>query len=316
MTQDAADTAAPTVVASAVGDSAPPVCGALERVPAWMLAVGSILSVQLGAALSTYLFDDIGVIGTAWLRLSLAAIVLVVLVRPSLRSYSWPQLRTAILLGLVSAGMTVAFLAAIDRLPLGTVVAIEFLGPLVVAAINTHRRRALVWPALAFVGVLLLTEPWKGEANVPGIALAVLSGVGWGLYIVITQRVGDQFTGLDGLAISIPVAALATAVVGVPQAWGHLTVNVLLLAALAAALLPLIPWTLEMMALRRMNKAAFGTLMALEPAVALMIGLIVLTQVPTGWEILGIVCVVVAGVAAERTGRRDAELPDFTSPVE
>lgn len=287
----------------------------LERTPAWLLAVVAMLSVQFGAAVSIYLFDDVGVGGTAWLRLSLSAVVLILLVRP--RYWRWPvrDLRTPILLGVVSAGMTLSFLAAIDRLPLGTVVAIEFLGPLTVAALNSRSRRALAWPALALLGVVLLTEPWRSEVDLVGIALAGVAAVGWALYIVITQRVGDRFEGLFGLSVSIPVAALVTAVVGVPQAWGSITLEVLLIALGAAILLPLIPWTLEFLALRRLTKSAFGTLMALEPAFAVMVGIAVLGQAAGVLDLVGIACVMVAGVASARSGRRDLERPDLESPI-
>lgn len=287
----------------------------IERVPAWLLAVVAMLSVQLGAAVSIQLFDDVGVAGTAWLRLLISAIVLIALVRPRYWRWSLADLRAPILLGVVSAGMTLSFLAAIDRLPLGTVVAIEFLGPLTVAALNSRSRRALAWPLLALVGVVLLTEPWRTEVDLVGIALALAAGVGWALYIVITQRVGDRFDGLFGLSVSIPVAALITAVVGVPQAWGHLTVEVLLVALAAAILLPLIPWTLEFLALRRLTKAAFGTLMALEPAFAVLVGVVLLSQAAGVLDIIGIGCVMAAGIAAERTGRRDIDRPDLESPV-
>jgi inner membrane transporter RhtA len=286
----------------------------LDRAPAWSLAVVAMFSVQIGAAISVGLFDDIGVAGTAWLRITLGAIGFILIARPRYWQWSLRELRAPILLGLVSAVMTLAFLAAIDLLPLGTVVAIEFLGPLTVAALNSRTRRALAWPALALVGVVLLTEPWQGATSVAGIAYAAIAGVGWGLYIVITQHVGDRFSGVDGLAISLPVAAVITAVVGLPQAWGHLTLQVLLIGAAAAVLLPLIPWTLELYALRRLTKAAFGTLMALEPAIALVIGLVILHQVPAAAQIVGVGCVVLAGVAAERTGHREVDLPHLETP--
>lgn len=276
----------------------------LDRAPAWSLAVTAIVSVQLGAAISVGLFDTIGVSGTAWLRLSLGALGFIAIARPRYWQWSWRELRAPILLGVVSAVMTVSFLGAIDRLPLGTAVAIEFLGPLTVAAIHTHSRRALAWPALALVGVLLLTEPWQGTASLTGIALAALAGGGWGLYIIITQHVGDRFNGLDGLAISLPVAALATAGIGLPQVWGNLDARTLLIAVVAALLLPLLPWSLELIALRRLTKSAFGTLMALEPAIALIIGTIVLHQVPGAGQLVGIVFVVLAGIGAERIGHR------------
>ena len=288
--------------------------GVITRTPAWMLAVAAILSVQLGAAISISLFDDIGVAGTAWLRLTLGAIGFILIARPRYWQWSWRELRAPVLLGVVSAVMTLSFLAAIDLLPLGTVVAIEFLGPLTVAAIHSQSRRALLWPALALIGVVLLTEPWQGTPNLTGIALAALAGIGWGLYIVITQHVGDRFAGVNGLAISLPVAAVVTAFVGIPQAWGHLTWQVLLIGLAAAILLPLIPWTLELYALRRLTKSAFGTLMSLEPAIALIIGMIVLAQIPAGSQLVGITCVVIAGIAAARTGARD-DVVDFEAGV-
>jgi inner membrane transporter RhtA len=269
-----------------------------------MLAAVAMLSVQLGAAISVGLFEEVGVAGTAWLRITIGAIGFVLIARPRYWRWSRQELRAPILLGFVSAGMTLSFLAAISLLPLGTAVAIEFLGPLAVATIHSRSRRALAWPALALAGVVLLTEPWQGTPSLLGIGFAVISGVCWGLYIVITQHVGDRFSGVDGLAISLPVAALVTMFVGLPQAWGHMTLEVLLVALGAAVLLPLIPWTLELYALRRLTKAAFGTLMALEPAIALAIGIVVLRQIPNGPQVVGMGCVVLAGIAAERTGQR------------
>jgi inner membrane transporter RhtA len=276
-----------------------------------MLAVVAMISVQLGSAISVGLFEEIGVAGTAWIRITIGAIGFVLIARPRYWKWSRKELRTPVLLGIVSAGMTLCFLAAISLLPLGTAVAIEFLGPLTVATIHSRSRRALTWLALALVGVVLLTEPWEGTPSLLGIGFALLSGVGWGLYIVITQRVGDRFAGVDGLAISMPVAAVVTMFVGLPQAWGHLTIEVLLVALGAAVLLPLIPWTLELFALRRLTKAAFGTLMALEPALALAIGILILHQIPAGAQVVGMGCVVLAGVAAERTGQRQDEHGEF-----
>lgn len=288
--------------------------GLLDRPPAWTLAAVAMLSVQLGAALSISLFDEVGTGGTAWLRMTLGALILILVVRPRFRQWTLRELRPALVLGVVSGVMTLSFLAAIDLLPLGTVVAIEFLGPLTVAAVHSRSRQALMWPALAFVGVLLMTEPWEGTASLLGIAYAVIAGVAWGLYIVITQHVGDRFSGVDGLTVSLPIAALTTAVVGVPQAWGHFDLEVLLVALGAAILLPLIPWTLELYALRRLTKSAFGTLMALEPAIALGIGAVVLRQSPKAVQFVGMACVVAAGVAAERIGHREDELPDLETP--
>mgnify|MGYP006279532287 CR=1 FL=1 len=285
-----------------------------DRVPAWVLAVASMLSVQLGAAISISMFPEVGVAGTAWIRITIGAIGFVLIARPKYWTWSLAELRAPMLLGVITGGMTLTFLGAISRLPLGTAVAIEFLGPLSVAAIHSKSARALAWPVLALIGVVLLTEPWQGELDLIGIGYALLAALGWALYIVVMQHVGDRFDGLDGLAISLPIAAVVTAIFGLPQAWGHFTWHVLGIAIIAAILLPLIPWSLELFALRRLNKAAFGTLMALEPAIALAIGIVVLHQLPVVLQLVGIACVVVAGIAAERTGHRDEELPEFGVP--
>lgn len=275
-----------------------------DRVPAWSLAVAAMLSVQTGAALSTQLFDEVGPVGTVWLRLSVAAVFFVAIARPSLRRLRGGAWRAPLLLGLMTALMTTFFVLAIDRIPLGTAVAIEFLGPLGVAVFRSRDRRGLLWPALALVGVVLLTEPWTGEVDPVGVLYAALAGVGWAGYIVLTQKVGDAFSGVQGLALTMPVAALATAVVGVPQAAGGLTPTILLAAIGLAVLLPIVPFTLELLALRRLTTAAFGTLMALEPGIATMIGAIVLAQVPGVPQLVGVVLVVAAGVGAERSGHR------------
>jgi len=277
----------------------------LDRVPAWSLAVTAILSVQLGAAVSVGLFPLIGVSGTAWMRLTFGAIGFVLMARPRYWQWSLQELRAPLLLGIASGIMTISFLQAISRLPLGMAVAIEFLGPLSVAAWHSSSRRALAWPLLALAGVLALTEPWTGGADLVGVLFAVVSGAGWGAYIVITQHVGDRFSGVDGLSISLPVGALLAAFFGLPEAWGHVTPEVVLVCLGAAILLPIIPWTFELYALRRLTAAAFGTLMALEPAVAATIGFLVLRQVPRPLEIVGIACVVIAGIGAERRGHRD-----------
>jgi inner membrane transporter RhtA len=289
------------------------VSGRGRAVPPWALAVAAMLSVQLGSALSTDLIATAGAAGTAWLRLSIGAVVFLVIARPPLRSLRMPDLPALLGLGVTTGLQTVAFLAAIVRIPLGTCVAIEFLGPLTVAAVRSRSVRSLAWPGLALIGVVLLTSPWAGAVDLLGVVWAALAAVGWGVYIVLTQRVGDRFAGIRGLSLTVPVAALTAAVVGVPQAVGHLTLDVLVAAAGLALLLPVLPYALEMLALRRMNPAAFGTLMALEPAIGLVLGLLVLRQVPTLLQVLGIVLVVVAGAAAQRAA--DARRPEPAPPV-
>ena len=278
-----------------------------SAVPApWALAVGAMLSVQLGSALSVGLIEAVGPAGTAWLRLTAGGLLFLVIARPPLRSIRRADLPAILGLGVTTGLMTVTFLAALDRIPLGTAVAIEFLGPLTVAAVRSHRARALAWPALALVGVVLLTEPWHGEVDPLGVGFAALGAVGWGTYILLTQHVGDRFTGIRSLSLTIPIAAIVAAVVGVPQAVGSLTWGIVAAAVGLAVLLPVLPFALEMLALRHLTPTAFGTLMALEPAFGVLLGLLVLHQTPTLTQIAGILLVVLAGAAAQRGGRRRA----------
>ena len=276
----------------------------LSRAP-WALAISAMLSVQLGSALSLGVIDTIGPAGTAWLRLSLGALAFIAIARPPLRSLRRADIPVVLGLGVTTGLQTVTFLAAIERIPLGTSVAIEFLGPLTVAAARSGARRALLWPALAFAGVLLLTQPWDGHIDALGLAFAVLAGIGWALYIMLTTRVGDRFAGLTGLSMTVPVAALTAAAVGIPQAVGHLTLAVLAATVGLALLLPVLPYALELLALRHMTHHAFGTLMAVEPALGVLLGLLVLKQTPSLQQVLGIALVVLAGAAAQHGGRRE-----------
>src|SRR4051812_9260764 len=268
------------------------------------MAVVSILCVQLGLAVAVNLIDDLGVAGVTWLRLAWAALILIVVVRPRPSDFSASAFRATVLLGVVTSGTALFFMAAIARLPLGTASALEFLGPLGVA-VWRGRGGVKIWPVIAAVGVACLTQPWTGEADAVGVAFALAAGVCWGVYIVLTQHVGDEVAGLKSLAVSMPVAALTATVVAGPSTFGRLTPELLLIGLGLAILLPVVPFTLEFLALRRLTAAAFGTLMSLEPAFALLIGLIVLGQRPDALAVLGIACVVVAGIGAERTGGRD-----------
>ena len=267
------------------------------------LAIGSMLLVQVGLAISVSLIDDVGAEGAAWLRLAWAGLLVPLLVRPRLRALGRRALLTSAALGLVTAGITMLFMAAIARLPLGMASALEFLGPLGVA-VARGRGAAKIWPVPAALGVLLLTEPWRGGADLVGVAYALAAGACWAAYILLTQRVGDTVSGFAGLAVSMPVAGLVATAVAGPSVLPELTPELLLYGLGLAIVLPVIPFALELLALRRLTTAAFGTLMALEPAIALAIGLILLGQVPTGVAVAGIGFVVAAGIGAERTGAR------------
>jgi inner membrane transporter RhtA len=216
--------------------------------PPWSLAVAAMLSVQLSAACSMGLIAEVGAAGTAWLRLTAGALIFLALARPPLRKVRRQDVPALLGLGVASGLMGVMFLAAIERIPLGTCVSIEFLGPLTVAAVRSHKKQALMWPLLALLGVVLLTEPWQGAIDPAGVGFAAGAAVGWGAYIVLTQRVGDRFTGIQGLALTVPIAALTTAVVGIPQAAGHLSLGVIAASIGLALLFPVLPFALEMAA--------------------------------------------------------------------
>jgi inner membrane transporter RhtA len=230
---------------------------------------------------------------------------LLVLVRPRLRDLSRSTLLAATALGVVTAGLTMLFMASVARIPLGTASALEFLGPLGVAVARSRGGRMLVWPLLAAIGVVLLTEPWHGGVDIVGVLLALGAAVCWASYILLTQHVGDEVTGVGGLAISLPVAGLVATLVAGPSTLPHLTWQILVIGIGLALLLPVVPFSLEMLALRRLTTSAFGTLMSLEPAIALTIGLVLLHQVPGLGPVLGVGFVVAAGVGAERTGARE-----------
>ncbi|WP_336659730.1 EamA family transporter [Leucobacter sp. USHLN153] len=271
--------------------------------------------IQLSSALSVGLIAEVGPATTSWLRLLMGGLIFIAIARPKLRSIRRDDALPLIGLGAASALMSVAFLAAVDRIPLGTAVAIEFLGPLTVAAIRSHSRRALAWPFLALAGVVLLTEPWHGAVDLGGIAFALLAGVGWGSYILLTQRVGDRFPGISGLAVTIPIAAVCSAVVGVPGLVANFEWRFLLIALGLAVLAPVLPFWLEMSALRRMTPAAFGTLMAVEPAVGMLLGAIVLGQLPSAIQLTGVALVVLAGAAAQRGGSREVAGDPDVAPL-
>jgi inner membrane transporter RhtA len=194
----------------------------------------------------------------------------------------------------------VSFIEAVARLPLGMAVAIEFLGPLSVAALRAHRRSALVWPTLALVGVITLTEPWVGHLDPLGIGFAVGSAMGWAGYILLTHRIGSQLDGMGGLALSLATAAAVTAPIGAWSAVRGLNLPTAAAALGIALLVPLLPYILELWALRRMPLTAFGTLMAVEPAVAIVFGWAILHQTVTLVQLGGVAVVVVAGIGAQR----------------
>lgn len=268
------------------------------------MTVASMMSVQLGAALAVKLMDGVGPAGVAWLRLAWAGVLMLLFVRPRPASFTRSAFVSCVLLGITTAGFTLLFMVAVSRIPLGTASALECLGPLVVAVAKGRGRGRLLFPAMAGTGVVLLTQPWAAAVDPVGVLAALASAVCLAAYILLTQRVGDEVTGITGLAVSMPVAELVVTMVAGPSVIGHLTPHLLLAGLGLAILLPAIPFTLEMLALQRLTAAAFGTLMSLEPAFAMMLGLLILHQVPGLPAIAGIALVVLAGVGAARRGAR------------
>jgi inner membrane transporter RhtA len=268
------------------------------------MAMGSMLCVQVGLAIAVTLIDDIGVEGAAWLRLAWAGILLLLIVRPRRAAFTRSSFAMCVVLGVVTAAITLLFMAALDRIPLGTASALEFLGPLGVAVAHGKGRQRFVWPGLAGVGVLLLTQPWAGAVDPIGVMFALGAALCWACYILLTQRVGDEVAGIDGLAVSMPVAALVATVTVGPAVFGRMTPEILIIGIGLAILLPVVPFALELLALRKLTAAAFGTLMALEPGFAMIVGFIVLHQMPGAAGVVGICIVVAAGIGAARSGAR------------
>ena len=274
-----------------------------------MMAMGSMLCVQIGLAIAVTLIDRIGVEGAAWLRLAWAGVLMLVIVRPRFAAFTWATFRVCVLLGVVTAAVTMLFMAAVDRIPLGTASALEFLGPLGVAVAHGKGGHRVVWPGLAATGVVLLTEPWTGAVDPIGVLYALGAAVCWAGYILLTQRAGDEVSGINALAVSMPVAGLVATILVGPAVLPRMTPDILLIGIGLAILLPVVPFALELLALRRLTTAAFGTLMALEPAFAMIVGLVVLHQIPGPAGVVGICFVVAAGIGASRTGARSSPVP-------
>ncbi|NWA02779.1 EamA family transporter [Pseudomonas gingeri] len=261
------------------------------------LCVLSMCLVQFGAALSSPTMDTYGSLSTTWLRLCWAATLLMLVVRPPLHTYSLSRWGAAAGLGLAMAVMTSCFFASIQRIPLGLAIAIEFLGPLLLASLAIRRWRALIWPLLAMAGVLLLARNEQGWIGEPlGLALAFGSAAGWGAYILLMKRVGTLFPGFEGLSVSLLAAAVLTAPLGLWQSGGHLPWLQVASCAGLALFVPLLPYGLEMIALRRMPASSFGILMSVEPAVGALAGYMVLNQPMVPLQFAGTALVVSASL--------------------
>jgi inner membrane transporter RhtA len=272
------------------------------RVPAVTLVLGAIVSVQAGAAVATTLFDELGPTGTVMVRLGFAAIILVAIWRPPVAGMGGAQRRDVILFGLALAGMNACFYLALDRIPLGIGVTLEFVGPLAVAFASSRHRLDLLWAGLAAAGIILLSPLPGGDLDSLGCALALLAGGFWAAYIVLAERIGRSFPGGQGLALAMVVAGALLLPIGIADAGAELLSPGLLAVGLAVAILSsAVPYSLELEALRRLPRGTFGVLMSLEPAVAATIGFVALDQGLAANEVLAIALVVAASAGALRT---------------
>ncbi|WP_179646740.1 EamA family transporter [Spinactinospora alkalitolerans] len=257
-----------------------------------------------GSASAVRLFDSVGPGGVTWLRLCWAALILLAVsgrsLLPAVRASSWRELGAVVILGTVSAGMMAFYSEATARIDLGTATSLEFLGPLAVGVLALRRRRELVWIAAAVSGVLCLTRPWTGDADPVGVGLGLAGAVCVALYVVLAQRVGGSFGAVHGLALAMTVSAVVTAPLGAPAVVADPDPRVLLSTFGVALLFPLLPFLLEMVALQRMSRTAYSTFVSLDPAVSLLMGMIVIAQTPAPVQVVGMALVVVAGIGSAR----------------
>lgn len=286
--------------------------GIADFIPPHVLVFLSIISVQLGAALATKLFPAIGSSGTVFLRLGFGTIILLLFWRPRLRSYTRSEVLLVGLFGLVIAVMNASFYAAIARIPLGIAVTIEFIGPLGVAVAASRRLRDLLWVVLAATGIFLLA-PFENTAIDPvGVGFALLAAGGWAAYILLMVRVGRALPGGGGLAVSMSIAALMIAPLGIINGGSTLLHPTILLMGLGVAILSsVIPFSLELEILRHLSARVFGVLMSLEPAIATLIGFIVLGETVGLRAIIAITLIVVASGGVSLFQQRNASDTHF-----
>jgi inner membrane transporter RhtA len=275
--------------------------------PAILLVLGSCSSLQAGAALAIRLFPVLGANGATLLRLGLAAIVLLAVTRPRVRGWQGRQWQAVLLYGVSIAGTNAFFYAALARLPLGTAVTIQFLGPLTLSAALSRRMRDLGWVLLAVTGVAILGLSEShgtgvgghGPLSLAGVAFALASGAFWATYIVTGTRVSAAVPGRGGLAVAMSAATLILLPFGARDAARIAWAPHLMPAAFGMAMLAsVVPYSLELAAMRRAPKRVFGILLSLEPAVATMAGWLLLGQHPSAVALAAVVIVVAASTGS------------------
>lgn len=281
----------------------------MRPVPPQVLVLGGIASVQFGAAIASKLFAQAGPGGVVLLRLALAAVMLMAFARPVIRGRTRADYLAVLGYGLILATMNWAFYEALQRLPLGVAVTVEFTGPLAVAVAGSRRALDGLWALLAGGGVVLLAV--RGDSHditVAGVLLALTAGACWAGYIGLSQRVGRTWAQLDGLALALCVGTLVVIPVGIVEGGSALLRPSLIASGIAIAILSsILPYSFELIALRRLRAATFGLLMSLEPAVAAVAGVLVLGQPLRVVTTVAIAMVVIASVGTTLSSRTPAE---------
>ncbi|MFG2714757.1 DMT family transporter [Streptomyces goshikiensis] len=277
------------------------------------LVVSAGISVQFGAALAVMVMPRVGAAGVVTLRLAAAAVVLLLICRPKVRGYSRSDWTTVVWFGVTMAGMNGLFYQAIDRIPLGPAVTLEVLGPLALSVAVSRRLVNLLWAGLALGGVVLLSTHGGGGfggLDPLGAAFALGAGGMWAAYIVFSARTGRRFPQADGLALAMAVAALLSLPLGAIEAGSDLLLpGTLALGVGVAVLSSVLPYTLELLALRRLPAPTFAILMSLEPAIAAAAGFLVLHQAMSGLDALAIALVIAASMGAVRSQTRRQRAP-------
>lgn len=291
--------------ATAGGNPAPAAAGG-HRPRGSLGPVGLVLaggvSVQFGGALAVTLMTRIGPLGVVSLRLVVAAAVLLLVCRPRLRGHTRADWGTVVVFGATMAAMNGFFYEAVDRIPLGPAVTLEVLGPLALSVLASRRAVNLLWAALALTGVFLLGGGDFGRLDPAGVAFALSAGTMWAAYIVFSARTGRRFPQADGLALAMAVAAALFVPLGIAESGtGLLVPTTVGLGAAVAMLSSVLPYTLELLALRRLPASTFAILMSLEPALAATAGFLILGQSLTSAQALAITLVVAASMGAVRT---------------
>ncbi len=275
--------------------------------PAIVLVVVGLACQEVGASLAVLLFPEAGPLGMVMLRLVFSAIILMLIARPGLRGHSREGWLAVLGFGVVLAVMNGLFYLALERLPLGVTVTIEVLGPLVLSIVASRRLSAWLWALLALAGVAALGGGGWDRLDPLGVLFALGAAASWAFYILASARVGREFPKLDGLALAMTAGALIALPFGILSAGSALLrPELLALGAAVAILSSTIPYTLELIALRRLPAAAFAILMSLAPATAALAGWLLLGQELVWLEIVGIALVIVASIGAVRSASRAA----------